>query len=225
VSRVGITSDCFDDIAPCYVDAGLVPVALPCIRIQMAPPSVMADARREAANADLLVVTSPGVVSLLWPDGRMPPVRTAAVGPSTASNIERAGGAVAIVGDAGLARLVDLLADRVAGRRVLIAHAEGSDPEAMRRLRNLVPELEEHLVYRTVPLAPGADSVDAVSFASPSAVTGWALSRGFDDLVVGAIGDTTAAAVARYRVADVIADRPSHLALAGAIASFMEVNV
>lgn len=225
MSRVGITSDRFDDIAPCYVDAGLDPVALPCIRIDPAPPPVMADARREAANADLLVVTSPRVVSLLWPDGRMPPVRTAAVGPSTASSVERAGGAVAIVGDAGLARLVDLLADRVAGRRVLIAHAEGSDPEAMRRLRDLVPEFEEQLVYRTVPLPPAADSVDAVSFASPSAVTGWTLTRGFDDLIVGVIGDTTAAAVARYRTADIVSEQATHLALAGAIASFMEVNV
>jgi len=56
-------------------------------------------------------------------------------------------------------------------------------------------------------------------------VNGWGLSRSFDDLVVGAIGATTAAAIARHREADVIAERPSHPNLAQAIASFMEVNV
>jgi uroporphyrinogen-III synthase len=151
-------------------------------------------------------------------------VETAVVGTSTRSSVEAAGGTVTIVGDAGLARLAELLAGRVEGRRVVIAHAERSDPEAMRRLREAVPDLEEHLVYRTVSIPPAGDRVDVVAFASPSAVSGWALSRRFDEVVVGVIGDTTAAAMARHRMADVVADRPTHPALARAIASFMEVN-
>lgn len=223
--RVGITSDRFRDIATGYAGLGLDPVALPCIRIHAAPASVITSARKAAATADLLVITSPRVVSLLWPAGGMPGVDSAVVGPSTASTVERAGGKVSVVGDAGLGRLVDSLANRLAGRRVLIVHAEGSDPGAMRRLREMVPHLEESLVYRTSSVTPGNDRVDAVAFASPSAVRGWALSRDFDDVVVGVIGDTTAAAVSRHRAADVVAPQPTHRALARAIASFMEVNV
>lgn len=223
--RVGVTSDRFDAIAPGYAYAGLEPVSLPCVQIQPAPPGDIAYVRERAPRADLLMVTSPRVVSLVWPDGRMPEVDTAVVGRSTASRVEQAGGRVTQVGDAGLARLVELTAGHMEGRCVMIAHAEGSDPVAMARLREIAPDLEEHPVYRAVPVAPGADPVDAVAFASPSAVKGWGLSRSFDDLVVGAIGATTAAAIARHRAADVIAERPSHLNLAQAIASFMEVNV
>jgi uroporphyrinogen-III synthase len=225
VIRVGVTSDRFDAIAPGYADAGLEPVSLRCVQIQSAPPGDIAYVRDRATRADLLMITSPRVVSLLWPDGHMPEVDTAVVGRSTASSVEQAGGRVTQVGDVGLARLVELTAGHLEGRRVMIAHAEGSDPAAMARLRDIAPDLEEHPVYRAVPVAPGADPVDAVAFASPSAVKGWGLSRSFDDLVVGAIGATTAAAIARHREADVIAERPSHLNLAQTIASFMEVNV
>lgn len=223
--RVGVTSDSFAAVASGYTAAGLEPVALPCIRIVPAPPREMARARARALRADLLMITSPRVVSLLWPNGRMPDVDTAVVGPSTASRVEQAGGRPSVVGDAGLARLAELIVGRTDGRTVVIAHAAGSDPAAMARLRELVPDLEEHPVYSTVPIAPGADSVDAVAFASPSAVAGWALSRSFDDVVLGAIGTTTASALASHRTPDVVAGRPSHLALAEAIASFMEVNV
>lgn len=223
--RVGVTSERFDAIAPGYTDAGLEPVSLPCVQIQSAPPRDIAYVRERATRADLLMITSPRVVTLVWPDGRMPEVDTAVVGRSTASRVEQAGGRVTQVGNAGLARLVELTAGHLEGRCVMIAHAEGSDPAAMARLREMAPDLEEHPVYRAVPVAPGADRVEAVAFASPSAVKGWGWSRSFDGLVVGAIGATTAAAIAPHREADVIAERPSHLNLARAIASFMEVNV
>lgn len=223
--RVAITSDRFAAVASEYAGLGLDPVSLPCIEVVPVPPAEIAGAREAAARTELLIVTSPRLVSLLWPEGRMPPVDTAVVGPSTEATVTRAGGVVTLVGGAGLARLVELLEGRTAGRRVMIAHAEGSDPAAMSALRQLVPDLEEHVVYRSVPISPPAVPVDAVAFASPSAVTGWSLSRGFEDVVVGAIGSTTAAAVARHRQPDAVADQPSHRALATAIASFMEVNV
>ena len=222
--RVGVTSDRFDAVAPAYTDAGLEPVSLPCVQIQPAQPGDIAHVRERAPRADLLMITSPRVVSLVWPDGRMPQVDTAVVGRSTASRVEQAGGRVTQVGAAGLARLVELTVGHMEGRCVMVVHAEGSDPAAMTRLREIAPDLEEHPVYRAVPVAPGADPVDAVAFASPSAVKGWRLSRSFDDLVVGAIGATTAAAIGRNLEADVLAERPSHLNLARAIASFMEVN-
>ena len=44
---------------------------------------------------------------------------------------------------------------------------------------------------------------------SPSAVTGWLLARGLEDVVVGVIGATTRAALERYRMPEVIAPEPS----------------
>ena len=225
MTRVGVTSDRFETVASRYAAVGLEPVSLPCIRIDTASPDAIASAREKAARAQLLIITSPRVVSLLWPDGDMPEVNTAVVGSTTASCVTRAGGRLALVGDSGMARLVELMESRVHGQKVMIAHAEGSDPAAMARLREIVPDLDEHPVYRAVPIPPNADKVEAVAFASPSAVTGWAISRNFDDVVVGAIGATTAATVARHREPDVVAEQRSHLALAGAIASLMEVKV
>lgn len=224
MNRVGVTSDRFVAVAPDYAVAGLEPVPLPCVRVKPALPGQIAYARDRARHNDLLIITSPRVVSLLWPSGGLSDAELAVVGPSTARSVERAGGRPVVVGDAGLARLVDLIAGRIDGRSVMIAHGAGSDPVAMSRLRRIAPQLEEHPVYTTVPVAPGPDQVDAVAFASPSAVEGWAQSRGFDDLIVAAIGSTTAAAVAHHGDVHVMATRPSHAALARAIASFMEVN-
>lgn len=225
MTRVGVTSDRFETIAARYVEAGLDPVSLPCVRIEPGSPSVIANARERAARADLLILTSPRVVSLLWPEGPMPGVATAVVGLATASSVARAGGTVSVLGDAGLARLVELLDGATDSRTVMIAHAEGSDPAAMARLSEIAPHLEDHPVYRAVSIPPEADTVEAVAFASPSAVTGWTISRSLDELVVGVIGASTAAAVALHRDPDVQAKEPSQVALAGAIASFMEVNL
>ena len=64
--------------------------------------------------------------------------------------------------------------------------------------------------------------VEAISFASPSAVQGWLITRDLDDVVVGVIGQTTAAAVARIRPPDAVATRPSHKALALALTDHLE---
>jgi uroporphyrinogen-III synthase len=93
------------------------------------------------------------------------------------------------------------------------------------RLRSLVSDLDEQEIYRAVPVAPKPTPVHAVVFASPSAVTGWLLGRTFEDVVVGVIGPTTRAAVARYRVPEVVAPEPSHHSLARALTSYLEVSV
>lgn len=219
MTRVAITTDRFANVALGYVEAGLVPVSLPCIRFSPAPAAKINQARSGVDNTDLLMLTSPRAVELLWPRGGMPNVAVAAVGSATAATVTRAGGRVELVGDAGLARLIDMAADVLRHRKVMIAHASGADPEAMSRLRTLVPDLTEHVVYQVVPVGPPPLPIDAVAFASPSAVKGWCLTRTLDDVVVGAIGSTTAAEVARHREPDVVADRPSHLVLARAIAA------
>lgn len=225
MKRVAVTTDRFHEVSGCFVGVGLEPVELPCIRVVPAPFGQLAETRELADAADLLMVTSPRVISLLWPQGGMPGVDTVVVGPSTAEAVVKAGGRVSLSGDAGLARLVAMVADRLDGRRVVITHAAGSDPVGLGLLRQNASDLEEREVYRSVPVAPDMVEIDAVAFASPSAVDGWHLARDLEDMVVGAIGATTANAVARHRAPDVSASTPSYPALAKAIATFMEVKV
>jgi uroporphyrinogen-III synthase len=60
--------------------------------------------------------------------------------------------------------------------------------------------------------------VDVVTFASPSAVEGWTLSRSLD-LAVVAIGPTTCGALERAgHPPDLVADDPAFAALARSIA-------
>jgi uroporphyrinogen-III synthase len=225
VIRVAITTDRFDDAAVSYAAVGLEPVSVPCIEVEPSPANRLVEARVASSRADLLVVTSPRAVSILWPAGGMPAVDAVVVGEKTGDAVAGAGGRVILVGDGGLSRLVDLAGSRFEGKRVVIVRAAGTEAAALTHLRRSAPWLDEHVVYDSKPVAPDATAVDAVGFASPSSVVGWALARGFDDLVVGAIGRTTSAAVARHRVPDVVAKQPSHGALAEAIAEHMELRV
>lgn len=222
MTRVAITTDRFDSVSPAYALRGLEPVPLPCLRVEPAGDDALTDAREAAADADLLVVTSPRTVSLLWPEQEMPEVEVAAVGESTAAAVARSGGRVVAAGRSGLMGLIEIVADRLRESRVVFPHAGGSDLAASQRLRQLTSHLEEHVVYRTVPVAPDTTGVEAVSFASPSAVQGWLVTRDLRDLVVGVIGKTTGAAVARIRPPDVVATRPSHQALALALSDYLE---
>ena len=222
MTRVAITTDRFDSVSPAYALRGLEPVPLPCLRVEPAGDEALIDAREAAADADLLVVTSPRTVSLLLPELEMPEVEVAAVGECTATAVARCGGRVVAAGRSGLMGLIEIVSDRLRESRVVFPHASGSDLAASQRLRQLTSHLEEHVVYRTIPVAPDTTEVEAVSFASPSAVQGWLVTRDLRDLVVGVIGKTTGAAVARIRPPDVVATRPSHKALALALADHME---
>ena len=225
MTRVAITTDRFDLAAPAYTDVGLDPVPVPCIQIEPADTEVLASARSAASEADLILITSARTIEQLWPDRSMPAVDVAAVGSATADAIATAGGKVVATGNSGLAGLVETISDRLPSARMVYPHAEASDPVAVERLRALAPTLDEFVVYRTIPIAPASTLVDAVVFTSPSAVAGWLLTRDFEQLVVGVIGSTTGAAVARHRLPDVIASEPSHPALARALNSHLEVTV
>jgi uroporphyrinogen-III synthase len=221
---VAVTTDRFSKAAPYFARVGLEPVPTPCIQMSPARVDKLEQAREAAAAADLILLTSARTVELLWPEGGMPACDVAAVGAATARAVVSAGGRVVTTGQGGLSDLVESVAGDLDGRRVVIIRAAGSDTVALRRLHALAPELEDHVVYRVQPIGPTPTPVDAVAFASPSAVEGWLLTRSLDDLVVAVIGDTTAAAVASHRVPDVVASQPSFPALAGALSSFMEVT-
>jgi uroporphyrinogen-III synthase len=225
VTRVAITTDRYDSVAPAYIGFGLVPVPVPCVEVVVADEEVLSRAREAVSDADLVLITSARTVDLLWPLGAMPGTGAVTVGAASAAAVEAAGGRVVLTGGSGLADLLDGAAHVIGGARVVFPHAAGTDPGLVARLRSLVSVLEEQEIYRSVPAAPEPTPVDAVVFASPSAVTGWLLARDFDDVVVGVIGPTTQSAVARSRVPEVVAPEPSHHSLAQALTSYLEVSV
>lgn len=221
VSRVAVTTtrDRYPPLAARLEALSQEPVMLSCIEAIPEPEEVLSRAREDASRADWLLLTSARTVRFLWPEGGMPRVPVAAVGPLTAAAVGEAGGETELMGDAGGSEMAVLLKALVAGRSIFFPHASRSDPTIASALRGAGATVDTAVVYEITPLAPGADPVDAVLFGSPSAVTGWFLSRNLDDLVVGAIGDTTAAAVARHgRQPDVVPSRPSFDLLARLVA-------
>lgn len=221
MSRLALTTtvDRSRSLAERCEATGLVPVFLPCIEAVPASSEAIERARVEADRADWLVVTSARTVEVLWPSGGMPAVKLAAVGESTAAAIRRAGRSPEAVGDDGASRLVDRIRHEVAGRDVFFPHSTRADQATVDALADAGAVVATASVYDIRSKAPGPDVVDAVVFASPSAVTGWSLSRSFDRVDVGAIGSTTAAALADMGVTpDVTPPSPSLDDLIGLIA-------
>lgn len=224
MTRVAITTDRFDVAAAPFARLGMEPLPTPCIRVEPAGQAIIDQARESAAGADLLILTSVRTVELLWPHA-MPDVDVAAVGGRTASAVKARGGNVVVVGQSGLRELANTLVPLLSSSRVSFPHAAGSIPDALARVREESADLTEFEVYTTIPVAPPSTLVDAVAFTSPTAVKGWMLTRALDGLVVAAIGPTTAEALAPFRAPDVVAEEPSHAALARAVAEHMEVTV
>lgn len=197
-------------LAPLCEDHGLEPVRLPCIEFVPADENVLDPARRRVTQADWLVVTSSRAISALWPNGEMPDVPVAAVGPATAQAVRAAGGRPVVVGGGGADELIDLIAERLSGVSVVFAHAECAGAATIEALESAGASVDARAVYEIRPVPPTADPVDAVAFGSPTAVRGWHLSRDLEGLVVGAIGETTAGALAGFAAApDVEPPHPS----------------
>lgn len=193
--RIGITSpaDAAPRLAEAFARAGHEPVPVPSVGVSVSGPSVLAAARVDAARADLLVITSARTVGILWPDGGMPDTPVAVVGGATGAAVLAAGGTVVVTGDGGMEHLAAKLRGRVEGLTVAAPGAAGSRA-AM--LRDFGAKVRHCVVYRAVPCPPPEDEVDGVAFTSPSAVRGWVMSRCLAGMVVGAIGGTTARALA-----------------------------
>ena len=136
--------------------------------------------------------------------------RLAAVGPATAGALRGAVRAPDLVpADARGSALAAALAPEVRGLRVLVPRAEEGRPELTEGLAAAGAEVTAPVAYRTLPVGPGAlqglgdlleqGSVDAVVFASPSAVRAVAAALGpraalLSRAAVAVIGPTTAEA-------------------------------
>lgn len=200
-----------EELGPLAREEGLRPVVLPCIEVAPAPESVLEQARRSAAGSDWLLVTSARTVEFLWPLGQIPEVEVAAVGTRTAEAVTNAGGAVSLVGDSGSIALFSDLVTLVENATVCFAHGRGADLSKMALLEEAARTVSTWEIYATKPIPPALDPVDAVAFGSPSAVEGWSRSRSFEEVVVGAIGETTGEAVSdRGHHPDVVAGRPDY---------------
>lgn len=200
---------------------GHEPVILPCIQFQPSDVRHLVSARDACMRSDWLFVTSARAVGALWPEGGIPDVRVAAVGAATAEAIRRAGGSPDVVGSAGAAQLVARIEGEVRESLVLFPHAVTADLSAISVLESCGAVVDSRPVYDVRPVAPPETPVDAVTFGSPSAVTGWCLTRGLDNVVVGAIGATTTGAlIERGRHPDVVPERPDFLRLIHMIDEF-----
>lgn len=224
MNLVAITTDStrYREVAAVFAGAGLEPVPLPCIRVEAAPQPVLDEARELLSAGTVLVLGSARVLDLLWPDGSPPPAPVVAVGAATAAAVRARGGMVEYEGAAGIAAVAES-AD-LDGRDIVFPRAAGTDAAALSRIRRRAASLSDPVIYESFPRSPDADAVDSVAFGSASAVRGWLSGRGLEGLVVGAIGETTAARLAASgHRPDVVPEQPRFASLAEAMAAVMEV--
>ncbi len=228
-------------------EAGAEPVRVPMIRTVEEPlaPSLEA-AIRGGKRFDLVVFTSANGVralsSQLVARGVEPAAiapRAVCVGDATRAVAEAAGFPVLRLGNGSGGAAGLLVAVRsalpLAGRRVLWPRAAGADGALSVGLRAEGARVEDWVAYRTEPapfdgpalaaeLARGA--LDALCFASPSAVRSFAAGVGPEglraarDTVVAAIGSVTQAALAESGLeAAAVAAQPAPEAWVEALAA------
>lgn len=215
--RVAITTtaDRAAALAGEFAQRGMTPVVLSCVAVEIVSRERLHEARNSINGADTLLLSSPRSLAIMWDNGSLPDLPVVAVGPATAAAALGRGLTVETVGSGGLGEIVD----RLRGRHVFFPHADRTPAEPLRRLADVAASLRAPVVYRTIPWSPGPDPVDAVAFTSPTAVEGWLSARDLDGLVIGVIGETTAAAVrAAGFEPEVVPARPGYESLANAFA-------
>ena len=191
-------------------------------------PRPLEAARARLDGFDWVVFTSARALAAVGegaepPPGSPPPTptpRVAVVGPATARAAAEAGWTVAVEGRGPGARgLAGQVAATfpLAGARVLFPAASGAAPTVEEEFTGLGARVTRVEAYRTVATPPPAArvradlaaGVDAVTFASPSAVEavdralGGEMAGGLAGLAVVCIGPTTAAALERRGISDV----------------------
>lgn len=163
------------------------------------------------ASGNAVDCTVARAAALGVPPGALARPRLAAVGAATARRVaERIRAADLVPRVANGAALAAELGPRVSGRRVLVPRAAGGRPELVDGLSRAGATVAAPVAYRTVPVPPedlrpladalASGTVDAVVFASPSAVRSVVAALGprrtlLGSVTLAAIGPTTASAL------------------------------
>ena len=217
------TRDRGRDLAPIANELGMEPVALPCVGISPSSPSDLRRVRKSCGEADILFITSSRTIEILWEGDRMPSVPVAVVGQMTARCARKHGGELLEVGDLGSVDLAKHIVESVEGKRVVYPGSSTPNSAAESVLRESASKLVSEVVYQTSSIAPGTEPVDAAAFGSPSAVAGWAMGRGFNEILIGSIGETTSTSLRELGVEpDVEPASPGYRGLLALIADEFE---
>jgi len=164
---------------------GAVPVRMPCIAFEDVPRE-----RPAVEGFDLVVIASPHAARrFLDLIGRTSQIRFAAVGAATAAELP--GPVLVPSAGAGAEALIAELADKVRGKRVLVPRAEDGNPALVEGLRSAGAQVETLTLYRTVtPRSANLDAlrgIDAIAFASGSAVRGFVALAGAEAAAPAAV--------------------------------------
>ncbi len=163
---------------------------------------------------DWLVFSSVNGVRFYLEPGLVPPgVRIAAVGSATEAALQEAGLSVEVVPEVFDAEHLAHAVGDVLGRRVIIPQAEGARPVLARELGLRGGEVVTYAAYRTVTSSPGGpppSDLHALTFTSPSTVTGYLELAGQappKQMVIACIGSVTSQAAQNCGLlVDVVAD-------------------
>jgi uroporphyrinogen III methyltransferase/synthase len=171
-------------------------VQAPAIRIEPLPFD-----RPDLAAYDVVCMTSANGVELLLPgDVRaLHGVRVAAIGPATVAALRARGIVADVVPEEAVSESLLAAVGDVAGKRVLVATAQGARDVLPDGLRERGAAVDVLHLYRTVPEPVAADALrgaDLVTFTSSSTVTNLATALGdggLDGLAAASIGPVTSA--------------------------------
>lgn len=180
-------------------EAGFDPVVHPAIRFEKGTLTPVLEA---LSTADWLLFTSANGVRFFFDDPDVRPLtalpaRIGAVGSATREEVEARGHRVDFIPEVFQAEELASSLPNVAGLNIIIPQAEGARPVLAEILLSRGASVVTAPAYRTVT-APGGrppSNVDAVTFTSPSTVTGYLEQGGsVGDAVVACIGPITASA-------------------------------
>jgi uroporphyrinogen-III synthase len=225
--RLGVTTtaDRAEPFVTAFTALGIESVSLPCTRVDVADRGVQVRAAAACEDADLMMLSSPRPVEILWKAG-FPPTPAAVTGVGTAELVQERGGIIETSVVGGALELAKLIAPRLKGRQAAYPHAHGGDPRVVLTLADAARSLTAVAVYQLDPEPPGRDLVDVVLFDHPCAVEGWLLTRRLAEVKVVTVGQATAGAVVRSGRKPDLALRPTKPSmLARAIAERFSAGV
>ena len=219
---------------------GGIPIAYPCIEIKLpAEPYDLDSHLRDLHNFDWLALSSSNAVWALAERARavgaereFANIKIAALGPATSAELRRQFSRAAdftptLYSAEGLARQLPL----EQGDRVLLPQSDLADEKTARILRARGGAVTALVAYRTIAGTGGLDvpslivqgEIDALSFASPSAVRYFRQRcplEGALRLPALCLGPSTAKAAGDYRFQELI--KPSNISLGGMMSALSD---